>query len=383
VARNSILANLAAVLILGVAHLACAAEPPPRLAFSVEPNGHILLPITINGVAIEAVLDSGAGVTVLDRSFADAKGIHSFGRSKGQGLSGQIEASRATADLKVGDQVMAARHVWVMDLSAVGKAMHRPVQMILGRDAFEQGVVDIDFRDHSLAFAPPAGFRPPPGASSLTITRSHGLPTIPVMVGAGQAVQATFDLGNGNALILTDKFADSEGLLRNRPVSTGVSYGADGAVATHLATIDSFSLAGVTFHSVPAVVAPRPNAEAPVNVGTEILSRFHLFVDFQKAQLWLQPYPDAAEVAFRKNRAGLVGLVEGDRWKVVHVATGGPGAAGGWQVGDLVTAVDGHPVGADFESSGLSRWMNAPAGRTVELSLADGSKRRLTLADYY
>ena len=47
-------------------------------------------------------------------------------------------------------------------------------------------------------------------------------------------------------------------------------------------------------------------------------------------------------------------------------------------VGDVITAIDGEP--AVTANAALAA---ATAGRTLDFTFADGSHRRLTLADYY
>jgi S1-C subfamily serine protease len=76
-------------------------------------------------------------------------------------------------------------------------------------------------------------------------------------------------------------------------------------------------------------------------------------------------------------------VVEGDRLKVTYASPGSPAEAAGWKKGEEITAIDGRPITAAFHGSELSRWRFGPAGKTVSFTLADGSKRSLTLKDYF
>ena len=49
----------------------------------------------------------------------------------------------------------------------------------------------------------------------------------------------------------------------------------------------------------------------------------------------------------------------------------------------MITAIDGQPITPDYAESPLFRWANGPAGRVVALTVGDGSRRLLRLADYY
>jgi C-terminal processing protease CtpA/Prc len=68
---------------------------------------------------------------------------------------------------------------------------------------------------------------------------------------------------------------------------------------------------------------------------------------------------------------------------VLLVAPGSPAAETGWKQGDEITAIDGQKIGPAYSGSPLSRWARGPAGSEVTLTLADGSTRKLTLADYF
>jgi C-terminal processing protease CtpA/Prc len=95
--------------------------------------------------------------------------------------------------------------------------------------------------------------------------------------------------------------------------------------------------------------------------------------------------PDAKAIAepFPHDRSGLSVAYEGDHLRVVSVASGSPGAAGGWKDGDLITAIDGRPIGAGFMGTEQSRWGAGDAGRRVRLTGSDGKVRTLVLQDYY
>jgi predicted metalloprotease with PDZ domain len=118
-------------------------------------------------------------------------------------------------------------------------------------------------------------------------------------------------------------------------------------------------------------------------VGLQILSRFHVTVDFAGDRIWLQPLPGAATLPFRKNRSGSAIVPEGDRLRISHVAPGSPAAKAGFRVGEEIAAIDGQAIAADYAASDLSRWIFGPAGQQVALTMADGSRRTLRLADYY
>ncbi len=84
-----------------------------------------------------------------------------------------------------------------------------------------------------------------------------------------------------------------------------------------------------------------------------------------------------------KSRSGLRSLLSGDRLVVTHVSNGSPAEAAGWRVGEEIVAVNGWRTGSPEFTDELSYWDFWPAGTVVQLTMADGTERELSLADYH
>jgi len=373
---------LALAAILGSAAPPAAAQAAAAIPFEFVQERQILLPITVNGVAAEAWLDSGASATVLDAAFARRLHLPLHGRVRARGVSGRVPGVRLShVDLEAANLSFEHRRVAVMDLSTISAAVQRPVQVILGRDVFDEAVVEIDFQTQTMAFLPRDTFQPA-AAAPVPLSRSGDLRSLPMVI-AGAPTEAILDLGNAGGLLIDRDFADSRGLLAGRRVSTQLSVGADGAQEGALVSLDGVEVGGLSLDGVPTVAAAELASHAPANVGLAVLSRFHLTIDFAGDRIWLKPYPGATEAPFRKNRSGLGLAPDQGRLRVTHVGAGSPAEAAGWRVGEAIVAIDGQPIAADYIAGPQSRWNTAPAGSVVTLSMADGSQRRLTLGDYY
>jgi predicted aspartyl protease len=355
---------------------------PQAMPFQFVLERQIVFPILIDGKPAGAWLDSGAAATVVDAAFAKQIGLELGQPIKAHGVSGEVsDVHLAKADLAAGDLAMPARRVVVMDLSAVQRLVGRPVQVLLGRDVFDQAIVQIDFEGRRITLLPRDAFQPPPGAL-LPLKRSGDLKSVSIKV-AGVEMPAILDLGNAGGLLIDKEFADHYGLLDGRRASTTLGVGADGAHEETQTTVDRLELGGVTLIGVPTTATPNLSSKAPANVGLQVLSRFRLTVDFAGDRLWLAPYADAKTRPFRKNRAGLTLAPEGGRLVVDHVARGSPAERGGWAKGDAITAIDGKPAPSGFAGVEASFFVYGAPGTRVSLTLADGSTRKLTLADYY
>jgi hypothetical protein len=162
-----------------------------------------------------------------------------------------------------------------------------------------------------------------------------------------------------------------------------LAIGADGPRESAAATLDGIEVGGVRFDGVPIAATADLASKAPANVGLDLLRHFRLTIDFGGDRLWLTPRPEVADVPFLKNRSGLSLTPEGDHLRVAHVAAGSPAEAGGWQVGQTIVAVDGQAITPAYAASPLSRWGFGPPGKLVALTLPDGRRKALKLADYY
>ena len=348
----------------------------------------IYIPATVNGRAVEVLLDSGADTTVLDKSFARSIGRETIGAGVATGSGGEMESGYAkNVEIKIGKMTLNLPTVTVIDLAEVSNRIAIPLPVILGEDVFLQSIVDIDPSKPTIAFHDPAAFTPPPGATMVPLQPLGSLRSVPVSVEGLPEAPMIFDLGNGGYMSLTPAYWQRHNLLQGRRSSTRSSGAIGGEKINNVATFKSIRFAGVVFHDVPAELSA-PNVETDSdreagNVGMPLLRRFRMMIDYQNSQMFVIPLADRIAEPFPRDRSGLRAVQDGNKLVIRHVSKGSPAEAAGWREGESIVAIDGKPIGPGFASSQLSQWAWRPAGSQVELTLADGSRRRLTLADYF
>lgn len=350
------------------------------LDFELFSQRRLFIPVTIQGQTVDAMLDSGAEVTVVDRAFAEKIGLVGQGGVTAIGTGGSETVSIAPGfDVRLGGAELKGVTVAVMDLSPITQALGRPVPVLLGKEMMNQAITDIDFAARRIRLVAPDAFAPPPGTIELPLTPVNGLRALPVVIEDGPTVMAMFDLGNGTPIALFPGYAAEARLTEGRRVSAVMAGGVGGAAPAVLFNLNSLSIGGHVFESVPATVRGEgvwAREDAAANVGMPILSRFRLMIDFGGDRLFLLPGPDMARPLAR-DRSGLNTIVRDGKRIVRFVAPGSPGEAGGWRAGDVIVDIDGG--GIDPEN----HWGEAAAGRTVTLTLEGGERRALTLADYF
>lgn len=348
----------------------------------------IYIPARVNGREVEVLLDSGADTTVLDKSFAESIGRNMVGSGVAVGSGGEQESGYAKdVTISIGNMILKAPTVAVIDLAEVANRIAIPLPVILGKDVFLQSIVDIDPSGPTIAFHDPATFTPPAGATLVPLEPLGSLRVVPVSVEGLPDAPMLFDLGNGGYMSLSPAYWQKQDLLQGRPSSTRSSGAIGGEQINRVATLKTIRFAGITFRDVPAEfsalnVETDSDREAG-NVGMPLLRRFRMMIDFPNNRMFVIPLADKIDEPFPRDRSGLRAVQDGNRLVVRHVSEGSPAAAAGWREGDSITAIDGQPIGPEFPSSQLSLWAWQPPGTRVTLTLADGSRRTLRLADYF
>lgn len=374
---------------LKLATFAGGAHGTAPVPFRFYNSNRIYIPSKVNGHEVELLLDSGADVTVFDTAFAKSLGLKLEGEAVANGTGGQtpVQMTR-NAEIVIGSMTLHIPVVMVMDLSDVSKRLGMPMPAILGADVFKQLIVDLDFGRSTIAFDEPAGFTPPPGAVTVPVIEQEGVRTVPASIEGGPEVQVDFDIGNGSPLLVFPAYWQPHKMLDNRKVSSRLGGAVGGSREEKVAIVRTLTFAGHTFHDVPAQFSlPGANAvdsdHSVANIGLPIYSRFRMITDYPHDRLFMVPNARGIDAPFRKDRAGLNTVFEGDHLRVVYVAPGSPAEAAGWKAGEQVTAIDGKPIGAGYNGSDQSRWLYGAAGKAVTLKTADGAVRKLVLKDYF
>lgn len=224
---------------------------------------------------------SGAGITVLDRAYADSIGVKSEGQGVANGTGGQAGVAFAhDVRIEVGSMTLRVPTASVIDLASVAKRLGVALPAILGADVFKQLVVDIDFNERTIAFHEPESFEAPAGAVTVPLEEIGGRRTVPVRIEDGPEVRVDFDLGNGGPLLIFPSYWQSHQMTEDRPTSTRMGGAVGGMREEKLISVKSLTFAGHIFHDVPADLSlPGANAvdsdRSFGNVGMPVYSRFH------------------------------------------------------------------------------------------------------------
>lgn len=262
----------------------------PLTAARAEPvemvNNRPFISITVNGQRVSALLDSAAEMTLIDDDAAIRLGLIPTGAATAHGSGAaamearfadhvSVEAAGVSIELRAG----------ILDLGEVSaRLLGRPVEMLLGRDLFDNARLRLDIQGGTLTLAEgePRGVRLPLG-------EHRGIPTIPAAVEGHAPVQTVLDTGNGSEVLIGRAYAERIGLTApGRIVERSEGGGLGGARGRDIVILRTFTIAGRTFTNVRAAIDPGATA-SDLNIGTSILRHFILTTDFAGRQVWLEP----------------------------------------------------------------------------------------------
>jgi Aspartyl protease len=134
-----------AVLALFVA-VSAHSETPNEIRFQYQ-DGLIWLKAKVPGktTSLNFLLDSGAGVSVIDLEQARALGIRIRNPESVQGVSGRAVAYRVDDFQANSGGVVLPKSVLAVNLQAISQRCPQPIDGILGMDFFRGRIVQIDF----------------------------------------------------------------------------------------------------------------------------------------------------------------------------------------------------------------------------------------------
>ncbi|WP_380878462.1 hypothetical protein ACFB49_17050 [Sphingomonas sp. DBB INV C78] len=350
------------------------------VAFAGGDDRPLQIPITVDGHAACAVLDTGATRTVVDRGFAERHGLIGRGLSVITGLTAQVGgAVTRPVRIKVGDVGLGPKTGVVTDLGRMAQAARTDVDVVLGHDLFLDQRVEFDFAAGRLLLS-----RQPFAADTdcLALERiDHRLFAIEAHIAPEITTAAVVDLGSMLPLYASADFVRAHGLFEGRRVATSISLGVEGVSVVQTVRLPWLKLGDAMFRDVPLAVPDSWALGAPVVIGLPIWSRFRLGLDMGRRQIRLAAVHDLAG-PFPRDRSGLSVVAEGDRLKILHVSPASPADDAGLKAGDAILGVNGQRIDTDFLAAHRNMGKKA-AGTRYVLDIEGGEQAALVLRDYF
>lgn len=379
-----------AVVAAALAVAACAGAPasgplraPVVVAFERGVQGHIVIPVVVQGEAGFAILDNGASTSVIDRDFATEKDLVHGPLTKSfiKTVTSGYELGH-DAKLEVGGIEETVTPL-LLDMAPMSAAAGRQVLAIVGEEFFERHVVEVDFSKKLMTLHDRRTFMPPADLPAIPLRSAKTAKTrIPAMIEDEAGHEVTFDLGSSSLAMIDDGRISERWLAEGRPwtmsssgiVQRGAMQRSDG----HMMTAREITFAGFRLSDIPVEVMPEGFVSpADVSIGVNALSHFDLIFDVGGKRMWMRPNATYGDT-FRRRLVGVVWspLPNGGGLAVNSVQANSPAEKAGLRRGDVLVRINGLEA-AEAVLAALQE------GSTVELELRDGRRTTLTAARYY
>jgi membrane-associated protease RseP (regulator of RpoE activity) len=273
-----------------------------------------------------------------------------------------------------------------MDMGALPSAEGVVEDGLVGFEMFRRFGVTIDYEQRVLTLADKAHFTPPAGAHVVPFELDAQIPIVHGTLD-GLAARISVDTGSRASLTLHSPFVNEHGLVAKYGAAPEmvVGWGVGGKAMGRPARFGALTLGDVTIPDIAGDLyggtkGAFANPDLSGNLGGGVLRRFTVAFDYDAHKMYLAPnksFDDADPF----DRSGLWLMKDGDALEVVSVAPGSAAATAGIAADDRIAKIDGAPVASQPLAEWRRRLRKTPAGAHVGLTLANGKKVDLALAD--
>jgi hypothetical protein len=233
------------------------------------------VPVEINGRTIDFSLDTGTTQILIDIGEAARLGLHPrFGHV-------------VIPELRVGQLVAHDIAAQAVDL------FHGELAGLLGNEFFTGHIVHINYAKGIVEVIAHDRFTPPQDAQLVPIDCSEGMPLVEAM--SGDIAGDRFALDTGSFwILLSSAYADRAHVARHG-VNEHFDQFLEGSLDAELSRLPSLTWNRYNFTSpIGEIEIPRAdNLDIPLDgiLGTQVLSLFDLWFDYDNGKLWLRYLP--------------------------------------------------------------------------------------------
>ena len=354
-------------------------------------DDHLFIPVSVGGKERLWVLDTGAGMSVLDRAFADELGLELEGNLKGVGVGGTVDAAFAELPpfelkgIRFGGQTAA-----VIDMEELIRRLGIDIGGILGFDFLSRFVTRIDYARELVSFYDPADFEYRGDGTMLDVHIEESLFETEATLDGEHSGTWLFDLGAGMTHLdgryaLKEGYTERDGVLR-------MGHGAGNEYQLKSVKGDKIEFAGFTLHDPPISFAyggtdTAFTADRIGVLGNTVFRNFVVYVDYANERVILEK-GEGFERPWPEDRSGLnIGWTE-ERGgvEVVYVSPDTPADEAGFEKGDILRSVNGVPVEPESGVITARRFFKGDPGRVLDVVIERAGSEKavtLTLRDLY
>jgi predicted aspartyl protease len=392
----------ALLTVMGVALKSLAASPasapssPISVSVPIDLVSNLpFLPVRVNGSeALSGILDSGAGISVVDPHVANTLGLLSAGSVQAGGFGQGTDQTLHLVDhanLTLGspgkELSLSNQAIAVLPIDYIGSQTGRRTDALFGSNIFQGFRVTVDYEHRKAVFASfDAPFQGTGYAIPIDVT--DNVPVVDVTLSGENGVETktkvVVDIGTTGALIISKQFMDAHPELSagHSWVDAPSASAVGGTVQFKLIRLTGLKLGPFRLSAPIAVVPGKASGVLATPglaglLGGEVLNRFTVTWDYQSGRMWLVPN-GRLHRPFEADASGLHLVARGARLEEIfvdEVLSGSAADQAGLRVGDRIVEADGRALRLWELGKILMR-----SGSVVSLTIArDGAERRVLL----
>jgi hypothetical protein len=354
-------------------------------------DNHLFIPVMVEGEEHLWVLDTGAGMSVIDRAFAEDLDLELEGNLKGVGAGGTVDASFATLPpYEVGGISFGEQTVAVIEMSELIRRLGIDIAGILGFDFLSRFVTKVDYARELVSFYDPEAFDYKGDGVVLDAHIDESVFETSAVLDGEHSGTWLFDLGAG-VTHLDGSYALREGYTRKDGVLR-MGHGAGNEYQLKAVKGDSIEFAGFKLREPPISFAYGGTdtvftADRLGILGNSVFRNFVLFVDYgnervilERGERFNKPWPE--------DRSGLnVGwTVDRDGVEVIYVSPNTPAEDAGFEKGDVLRSINGSPIDPEEGVIAVRELLKEKPGTIHEMAVERAGREKLislTLKDLY
>jgi predicted aspartyl protease len=262
---------------------------------------HVFVPVRVNGGETAwFFLDSGAGGSVVTKTFAAKIGLAADGAMRAVGANGATSLAVAkNVVFSLPGLDLPLPSVTVLDAAAGLPSLGRQWDGLLGYDVLSRLIVRVDYQRKEITLADPTFFAPANTAAALPLTFLGNWPLVPakIILARGEPIEIKCFLDTGaGGLMLSNSFVAANHVLDlvDKTASSSI-FGTGGESKRLTAHIEGLQLGPYLLHHLSAGLSPdaKEGALASPDIGAmaggEILRHFTVTFDYPHHRILLEP----------------------------------------------------------------------------------------------
>ncbi len=259
---------------------------PPQVPLLRTRTGHLLVRPRLDGRDVGwFILDSGAGVMVIDPGAAAALRLPSFGHQANSGAGAALQTSFCRGRTFALGPLTLDRPLYVqIDLSAATKAFHVPAAGVCGYDLFSRAVLEVDQGRRHLALRDPRRYRLTRGRWE-PFRLDGGVACVRCRFEGNREGLFSLDTGSNGTVDFLALAVERLGLLKGRATAAVQGRGVGGVFQKRRGRLGWFEIGGHRFQNPEAdfVLTKQGDLSGLYetgNVGGKFLDPFTLVFDY-------------------------------------------------------------------------------------------------------